>query len=154
MRKMLRGLILAAAVALALCAAGLGCILVLGYIALIESDRTVSSESGYGFTIGMTKVEALDAVKHQEGKTLLAYWKRSGAPAALEDFERPGMRGTGAVGSYEVPPSTIQTLNLPLAYSSHWRLEFPLFGINARDLEFQDDRLVRIRRSRYIVGRP
>ena len=129
-------------------------------IPFIEGDHRVLSGKAYNFEIGMTKPQVFGAIREyyeNDGYYLRILWLRQSDEAKeLEIFENTESKKytNRKYGEYKVQIKDLGSINLPLRYGSRWDIEMPAEWVNDIYLEFKNEKLVRIQKSRRLFERP
>ncbi|WP_229817348.1 hypothetical protein [Thalassotalea profundi] len=129
-------------------------------VPFIEGDEQVTDGTAHHFAIGSTKSEVFADVKKnysESGYLLRVLWpKDSEINLKLESFQNtkwkdyPGRR----YSEYKVPITEIEELTAPLLLTTRWDIEIPSNWVNSIYLQFENDRLIQIRKSRWLFERP
>ena len=119
-------------------------------IPFVEGDHVVKSGEAYHFRIGMTRQNVFTTILKnyaKEGYYLRTFWSKS-SPIANElvVFQNTKMK------SYpvrETPVLDLKEISLPFIYSERWDIRMPSDWVNTIYLQFNDDSLVEIQKSRW-----
>ena len=129
-------------------------------IPFVEGDTKIKTGHGFHFTIGMSKSEVFDAIKskyNQEDYYLRVLWeKTSDISFSLEAYTNSGRPYLANSPYYEwrVPIRETPELLPPLILTARWDINMPAEWVNSIYLEFKQDKLVEIRKSRWVFERP
>ena len=129
-------------------------------VPFVEGDRRIASGSAYGFRIGMSKAEVFDVIKThyaRDGYSLRALWeKNSPEDAILAPFENTDWKKYPhrKHGEHKSLIKDLSKLEAPYGATSHWDIDVPSGWVNRISLQFEDERLVEVRKSRWLFERP
>ena len=129
-------------------------------IPFIEGDHRVTSGKAYEFEIGMSKSEAFNSILKNYAKEdyyLRTLWLRHSPMANnLADFENTESRKykNKKHSEYKILIRELKEMPLPLVYISRWDIDMPADWVNTIYLEFINDNLIRIQKSRWLFERP
>lgn len=129
-------------------------------IPFLEGDSLLTSGSAYSFEIGMTREQCHRTVKSrysQPGRHLRVLWeKNSETDSVLSRFENTfwAKFQNRRFGEYRESVLSMEGIELPLMLVDKWYLEMPARWINDVRLTFEGDKLVEIRRSRWLFPGP
>ena len=129
-------------------------------IPFIEGDTVILEGERYGFSIGMSKQDAYEALKtnysNDEHYVRILWRKGSDENAMLERFQNTSQaQYTNRIYSEtELPIIGMQEMPLPLELVQRWDVQLPASWINTIYLTFEDTKLVEIQRSRWLFERP
>jgi len=122
-------------------------------IPFVEGDTIVTHGRAYGFQIGMSREECLAAVRAGYDKPdyyLRVLWPED---SPLDDTLRAN-HPNRHFGEYRSLIGDISGTNPPLDLGERWDIEMPAAWVNDIYLTFDNDRLIEIRRSRWVFERP
>jgi hypothetical protein len=129
-------------------------------IPFVEGDTKIETGNGYHFTIGMNKSEVFEAIKNkynQDGYYLRVLWEKSSdVSPSLMDYTNNGRQYMANSPYYEWRVLINETPELlpPLMHMSRWDIDMPAEWVNSIYLEFEQDKLVEIRKSKWVFERP
>jgi hypothetical protein len=126
----------------------------------LEGDRVVRSGSAYGFTIGMTKPEVLEAIKSRYSRprhSLRVTWSidsDNGRALALFENTDWATYPHREHGEYRIEVTALSAMTAPLELVNEWDLELPARWVNDVYLVFSAGKLSEVQRSRWLFERP
>jgi hypothetical protein len=129
-------------------------------IPFIEGDTKIKTGHGFHFTIGMNKSEVFHAIKNKYNKEdyylRVLREKSSDISSSLEGYTSNGRPYLANSPYYEwrAPIRETSELLSPLMLTSRWDINMPAEWVNSIYLEFDQDKLVEIRKSRWVFERP
>jgi hypothetical protein len=128
-------------------------------IPFLEGDTNIKTGDGFHFEIGMNKSEVFDVIKNKYNKEdyyLSVLWKKSSIDSPnLEEYVDKSSHYTvnSPYSEWKAPIREIPELLRPLILMPHWKIDMPAVWVNYIYLEFEKDKLVVIRKSKWVFER-
>lgn len=128
-------------------------------IPLVEGDKTIIEGKAYGFEIGAKKSDTFKVIKkeyNKKGYYLRTLWlKKSELGDQLTQYEnQESKKSFNEYAEYKDEISNMLNLTAPLNLCQRWDIKMPAKWVNDIYLTFDDGRLIKIRKSRWLFERP